>query len=298
MSPNKITLDGLEQFSKRTAGVILLIYALGFLVTSLYYSQLGITHFDLWRPRIVGAGLLLVGLQISAYAIGRGAFALPIDSRDHRGVNRLLSTVLSLSQLALECELFSMVVWQMTDYSQTSLARTADIGVIQAALVLVGYLAWRIAVVPSTFVRVLVGTCGAVTIGLLCGALLISGVGRGVLGLAGWLAALSVVGIGVGYIDLSPTMNMTSLALQVLFYLSIFTHYIYPHFRPEWGGGAPTLVTITFNRDAGYLAGRVTPAMLLDESDEGFYLVDRNVGHTYFVPRASISLIDYEGRGR
>jgi hypothetical protein len=70
------------------------------------------------------------------------------------------------------------------------------------------------------------------------------------------------------------------------------------HFKPEWGGASPIAITITFSKDAGYFAGQVKPALLLDESDAGIYLLDRNLKQTYFVPRPAISLIAYHQQSR
>jgi len=35
-------------------------------------------------------------------------------------------------------------------------------------------------------------------------------------------------------------------------------------------------------------------ALLLDETEVGFYLLDRNTGHSYFLPRTEVGLLEFK----
>ncbi|MGA7157137.1 MAG: hypothetical protein WBY53_09835 [Acidobacteriaceae bacterium] len=290
------TLDRLERLGKVSALAIVAIYVVGYLVTSLYFSSFGLADFNPLKTRVVGAGLLLTILSSAAYAIGVTSSKLPIDLRDHQGINSLIHYTLSLSQCLATAEVLTNLFLQMTDYGLKEATQNFCLMTASIFLIIVGYTAWRRKTIPTMPERWIAALSAAAVIGIFLW-FYIGSWGHGPLGIAAWLGLISISVCGLRMLgssrSLSPGMNVVSLAAELVFFITTFTNYVYPHFRPEWGGGAPIRVTMSFNKDAGGLAGRTTPALLLDESDLGFYLIDENTKHTYFVPRASVSLLDF-----
>ncbi|MGD0515025.1 MAG: hypothetical protein ABSA29_17125, partial [Terriglobales bacterium] len=78
------------------------------------------------------------------------------------------------------------------------------------------------------------------------------------------------------------------LAFSVLF---LFGHYYYPHIKSSWGGGAPVAVTIYFTKDSGVKPSQSVSARLVEESDEGFYIVGRGETKALYVPRSAVSVV-------
>ncbi len=78
------------------------------------------------------------------------------------------------------------------------------------------------------------------------------------------------------------------LIFAVLF---VFGHYYYPHIKSSWGGGAPVAVTIYFTRDSAVKPSQSVSAELVEESDEGFYIVGQRETRAVYVPRSAVALV-------
>jgi hypothetical protein len=55
--------------------------------------------------------------------------------------------------------------------------------------------------------------------------------------------------------------------------LLAFAQYYYPHIKASWGGGTPVNVTIYFTKDSAIKPSQTVSVQLVEESDEGFYIV-------------------------
>ncbi len=83
-----------------------------------------------------------------------------------------------------------------------------------------------------------------------------------------------------------------SKPLAVLFAaLLVFSQYVYPHLKASWGGGTPANVTIYFTKDSMISPDGNAQAQLIEESDDGFYIVGVAEPKAVFVPRSAVALI-------
>jgi hypothetical protein len=82
----------------------------------------------------------------------------------------------------------------------------------------------------------------------------------------------------------------TDLGLLFLIVFA-FGHHYYPHIKSSWGGGAPVAVTIYFSKESVIKPGESMPAQLVEESDEGYYVVGQKDSRAFFVPRNAVSLL-------
>ena len=57
------------------------------------------------------------------------------------------------------------------------------------------------------------------------------------------------------------------------------------------GWGAPAAVTIYFSKDSVIKPSEALSAQLVEESDEGYYIVGQKDSSAFFVPRNSVSLL-------
>lgn len=290
--------DRAEQLTKISAGCALAVYIVGFLVTSLYYSTLGIAPINPLRARIVGAGLLFSFTVAIAYWAGITSFRDFLGPNPEKEQHQIVRLLIDSCLFVMICFSVSTILWQMTDFDVEALPRIAGSYMAPVVLFAMGFTFWRVESIP---IRIRT----PVTTATMFLALVLFGIfsiwpreARSHSVLVGWLILVSVTLVGgraLGKADkFTGAMNVTSSLAQATLPLTFFAHLIFPHFRPEWGGGAPVPVVLTYVKDAGYLAGQVKPALLLDEGDLGFYLIDRNVKRTYFVPRSEVSLVAYE----
>ena len=76
----------------------------------------------------------------------------------------------------------------------------------------------------------------------------------------------------------------------------VFAHYYYPHLRASWGGGAPASITVYFTKESALDPNKAVTAQLIEESDEGFYIVGPEETRAIFVPRSSVALVYFSDK--
>ena len=295
---NNSIWDRAEQFTKISAGCVLAVYIVGFLVTSLYYSTLGIAPINPLRARIASAGLLFSFTVVAGYWAGIRSFDDFLKPSPESGQNQIVRLLIASCLFILLCYSLSTILWQITDFDSVGLLTVAGSYIAPVFLFTVGFTIWRIESI-SLRVRTIITTVMMLLVMTLFAIFSVwTREARSHSVLFGWLLLVSLNLLGgrilVTSDKFSAGMNVTTSLSQGILLLTYFAHLIFPHVRPEWGGGAPVPIVLTYSKDAGYLAGQVRPALLLDEGDLGFYLLDRNLSRTYFVPRSEVSLVAYE----
>jgi hypothetical protein len=68
------------------------------------------------------------------------------------------------------------------------------------------------------------------------------------------------------------------------------------HMKASWGGGAPVSVTIYFTKDSAISPNKAVSAQLIEESDEGFYIVGPKETKAIYVPRSAVALVYFSDR--
>lgn len=77
----------------------------------------------------------------------------------------------------------------------------------------------------------------------------------------------------------------------VLLALGSFAKYYYPRIKSSWGGGSPIPVVLYLSNDAPAVPGKQVQAVMLDESDTGYYVVPVHEEKAIFIPRNVVSLV-------
>ena len=85
--------------------------------------------------------------------------------------------------------------------------------------------------------------------------------------------------------------DWTQSTILLLGTLLVFASFYYPHIKSSWGGGRPIPVTIYFTKDSVIMPGQNVNALLIDESDAGFYVVGRGDRRATLIPRGSVGLV-------
>ncbi len=78
--------------------------------------------------------------------------------------------------------------------------------------------------------------------------------------------------------------------------LLLFSREVYPHLKASWGGGTPVDVTVYFTKDSLLSPDKGVQAELIEESDEGFYIVGLKESKAIFVPRNSVALVYFSNK--
>jgi hypothetical protein len=83
-----------------------------------------------------------------------------------------------------------------------------------------------------------------------------------------------------------------TLFVAVLF----FAQNYYPHMKASWGGGAAVNVTIYFSKDSPISPNKTVLAQLVEESDEGYYIVGPKETRAIYVPRSAVALVYFSDK--
>jgi hypothetical protein len=84
--------------------------------------------------------------------------------------------------------------------------------------------------------------------------------------------------------------------VTLFFVLLAFALYYYPHLKASWGGGAPVDVTICFTKDSAISAGKTISVELIEEADEGFFIVGSKESRAIYIPRSAVAFIYFSAK--
>ncbi len=283
-----------ETFSKAVAGIAIALYASGFLTVSIYHSQFGFVGTNPFRPRVLAAGawfLFFTAIPISI------ALTFRLDSWRKIGRNA--------ANIWIACVSLSVLLGNLLfDYTTGSRAviHLPTWAWIATAVV------WALALVAAT---------APAWFKLPEWAVIIASVLLTLLYLVNPfvsffehefnITCLALWYFGVSFVALTEfkTRNRENLGdfggwakpMGVLLgAILIFSQYVYPHLKTSWGGGTPANVTVYFSKDSLLSPNKSVQAQLIEESDEGFYIVGPKESKAIFVPRSAIAMIYFSDK--
>lgn len=280
-----------DSLSKGVAGLAIAMYVCGFLVVSLHHANYGFVGTNPFRPRILAAGAWFMFFTVIPVAI-----AIRYKERSWVSFIGSLAFVLLLFY-GISNVLFYLLFDLRNPASVSPYHRWSYWAWGAATLVAAGvYLyASNSKKTTANFLAVTSGAYVLFTLGMRLQAYLImhdfeSG------DLALWFFA--IFAITVLQLKSKPgdysgeRIKGLGVDLGLLFLiLFVFGHHYYPHIKSSWGGGAPVSVTIYFSKDSAIKPNQSISAQLVEESDEGFYVVGQKDTRALFVPRNAVSLV-------
>ena len=91
-------------------------------------------------------------------------------------------------------------------------------------------------------------------------------------------------------------MKIVVTAAQMLIPLIVFSVWLYPHIK--FVGGHPTPVLITVLPPIEPKVLQTFPAVIVDETTDGFYITGRQdkKEHIRFIPRSSVTSLEFHER--
>jgi hypothetical protein len=280
-----------DSLSKGVAALAIAMYVCGFLTVSLHHANYGFVGTNPFRPRILAAGAWFMFLT-----------AIPVAVAARYKQRTWISIIGSLAFVLFVFYGFSNVLFFLLfDLGHPPLATPYHRW---------SYLAWGAGLLIATVIYsfatrskkatatvLAIASCALVlfTLGLrLQGYLILNDFESGDLAL--WffgIFAVTVLELKTNPLDYSgDRIKGLGTDLFLLFaVLFVFGHYYYPHIKASWGGGSPVAVTIYFTKDSAIKPNQSVSAELVEESDEGFYIVGQRETRALFVPRNVVALV-------
>jgi len=278
-----------DVLSKGIVGIVLALYASGFLITSLHQSKYGFVEVNPFRPRILAAGAWFVLFTGIPVAIVTSYWAAHRQMNWKAVANFLYFFYMICTGLSWPALIFFSLTGQQT--FKTWVLVVGALGIV--ALIIVR---------ESKRIPDYVSAFSSICLVLL---FLISAVWP--MGVAHQFQQPSITlwlfGIGAATLFVLVTIpphlrdgRWSQPLFYALFALFLFASYYYPHIKTSWAGGNPVPVTLYFTKDSALKPNQSVSAQLLDETDAGFYIVGSNEDKAIFVPRNAVSLVYFSDK--
>ena len=276
-----------DSLSKSVAAIAIAVYACGFLIVSIHHANFGFIGTNPFRPRILAAGAWFLFFS-----------AIPITAA--REFTNLTWTELARRLLAFWSFLYGLTGWfafMLFDYGNSPNAGShISWWVIAGAVFAFGLVAW---LALSAKIPPPLGALASVGFVVF---LVQAEVRRMLSDHAFDATSVNLWFFGVFLISLVGLKALPrnhfaggaewSRALGAIFaLLLLFAQYYYPNLKASWGGGAPVPVTLYLNKDSTVKPNQTISARLVEESDEGFYIIGLKETRAIFIPRNTVALV-------
>ena len=296
VSPDMRGLSGsgkyLERFAGASAALFALLYAAGFLVVSLHHSAYGLSEFNLLTPRVFAAGVVLATFVLVPMSACYRLSCKPFDRSkpDNKTIETLHIGVYFYAYAFMLAIPFHPLLEAGFEYHFPDRAWILLIGLTLLGLGLgVGLQnRFRIALFAAS---VCYSGC-LFTFNLLYAS-------ASMLWLTTWFFIVGVATMIIYHSVSAPRHSpieweryVFMVLIPVLF---VFATQIYGRVKSSFGGGRPNPIVLHFVSDQNVLSAKVAAVFLIDETENGFYILRREGDtKTYFIRRDFISAVIYQ----
>ena len=289
-APSLTPKETIELLSKFITALLFSVYVFGFLITSLHTSVYGFNTINPLRPKILAAGAWFLLFVTTPVMLAISAKTEVFDALDKGQWSRLARWAIFYWA---SCAALSTATIPLFSYdSVASALHGPSLIVVTVACVIFAAAYLCLALVKALWLqRAALGllsaavlcNCGSSIYSLLRGKFHSSD-------LTTWFLILTIWVL----VEMRIVKNLQRWAMTVFFSLMVlvsFARYIYPKMKSSLGGGNPTPVVLYLSKDSPVTPGKQLRAVLLDESDAGYYIVPTNETKAIFFPRNAVSLV-------
>jgi hypothetical protein len=292
--PRSEITNVIDLIVKATVVLAALLYGCGFLVISIQEFKYGLVEMNPLRPKALAAGTWFLFFIAAPFALVFEQRALkPASSEDERWLRKRSTANLLAAVSALFLGTMISLPFDIGPHPEPKGPSTGALFIamtLSAAIVVADR--WKrfphpFAVFASSAFSVLVMFCGTRDLfeyNRLSPA-----------SIALWFLVFCVV----AYVEMSSRSwvlqagNWKGTIGAGILALGAFASLYYPHISPSWGGGAPIPATIYFRKDSPVSTGRSVSALILDETDSGFYVIGGSDKKATFIPRSEVVMVYY-----
>src|SRR6266478_2534421 len=301
-SPAAPPTFSIDLITRSTAPLLLMVYGLGFVILGFHDAKYGVVQFSPFRTRIVLVGLVFVALvALTAWADpSRIPHWDPLEKvRADNDPNRRFfrETVLAagfvftatLMATLLGIFLFSSargqppwkwwrwLIWFAAyflllgafNYIDKIFVSKPRGAAIAAVLAYVAYCVAITAIFPATAWAQL--------------AFFLA------------IAKFEMMSVTRSGGPLKYVTNFLSWPL-LLWIIWIYISWVFVLLPPRWGGGQPTPIVVYLNNPAPWSPENPIQVLLLDETDQGLYILLSPSGRAFFVPRSNVASVFFGTR--
>jgi hypothetical protein len=280
-----------DVISKLATTGILFVYAVGFLITSLYCNDFGFTSVNPFRARVASAGAWFGILMLVPMFVGRLVLRRHIAQR----VEAKPWQQWSILAFALYIASYSAAFLLSSAFQIREAFRASVIPFAVAfgmVVVVIGpvYKWWR--------KRALAAVITFLTLAILLQINLVRALtparGFTVDALVLWVFVVALAAITDLYdfpANLGWHTDWYAIVGVVLILVTVFASHIYPSIKASWGGGETLPVTLYLSGNAPVMPGQRWHVQLVEESENGYYVLSKGEKKAVFIPRLAVALV-------
>ena len=293
--------QSIDFIAKATASVLLFVYGVGFVILGFHDARYGVVQFSPFRERIVLVGLVFTGLvglpvlalnaRIAYWSILKNVQRDEAEERYWQKefvlmcgfifsaniIGQLLGAFMFASVHAERVPLWRWGVWCVTIF----------------------ILEWVFHYVDKIFSSQ-PRKAGVIAIG----AVIFYMAGLGVLfSSAPWAQLVFffvLVGLQAGLLRATRDVrkHFTSILSWINVFMLVWTYItqVFSILPPRWGGGQLTPVQLFLSNAVPWSPANPIDAQMLDETDQGMYVLLSPTGKAFFVPRSNIASVYFGSR--
>lgn len=283
-----------DTLSKSIAGIAIALYACGFLVISLYHANFGFVGTNPFRPRVLAAGawfLFFTAVPVSIALRYRTESWLKIANNAY---------ALWIASIALSSPLSYMIFDYSSDQDYQPPGKWGWALMILALAAIIVFNILKSKKKGPQWLPTLLSVLAVLYFVSYPVRDLFIGHRFNSSSVALWFFA-SFLTVKLEF-EVRSGRNLWedgewSKPLVLIFGLLLFfSREMYPRLKASWGGGTPANVTIYFSKDSLLNPNKSVQAKLIEESDEGFYIVGSKESKAIFVPRSSVAMIYFSDK--
>jgi hypothetical protein len=297
--------ETLDVLSKAAIITVFASYVFGFLIVSIRDAEYGFGELNPLKPKILAAGALFAFLTF---------FPIVVAQRYFVGHDKIVSTeqkyarwLVSAAGYLLRCNLYGFSFLALYAYSVRKVApqfhwhwrSELKFLALAALFIALAHFDEQGRKFYQTYPkRIIISGCLLLSTAL--GILLWQSDNNIAVNFELWLFGVGVMAViehqFIGAIGKRTAYNWVGSALLLIPMLALFATVVYPQIKTSWGGGSATPVVVYFSADSRILPGQHFEGDLLDESDNGIYLVKVGEKQAIFVPRSAISAMYFSDK--
>lgn len=283
--------SAVDVFAKLATTAVILVYAVGFLITSLYCIDFGFSPVNPLRARVASAGAWFGIMVLVPMFVGRLALRHHIGRRMEAKPWQQWAVFAFSAYLASYSAAF--LLSSAFRIEQSFRARIVPFAVALGMMVLVTgpiYRWWKkrtLSVVITVLTLVVL-----VQVNMVQALMLRRGFTVDALVL--WLFAIGLASVT----DLNdfPTKlgwhtDWYAIVGLMLLLLTVFASHVYPSIRASWGGGETLPVTLYLNGNAPVMPGQHWQVQLIEETESGYFVLNKGEKKAVFIPRSAVALV-------
>jgi hypothetical protein len=290
-APEQPAGRAIDALAKLATTIVLLLYAVGFLITSLYYADYGFSPTNPFRARVASAGVWFGIMIVVPMFVGRFTNRKHLLMRMQAKPWQQWSVfALSLYITSYSASFLLAAAFQIGQSLRASIIPLAiSVGMLLFVVgpiykwlkkpSLAGFLTWLtlFGLIQVNLIRVMTLGHGFTQDGLVLWVFVVA------------FSAVTDLYDFPSNVGWHTDWYATVGTLLIL--ITVFSAHVYPHIKSSWGGGQTLPITLYLNGSSPVFQNQHWQVQLIEEAESGFYVLDKHEKKATFVPRSAVSLV-------